>query len=1095
MTNKPVNLRNLHAIIIFAFLLITTTIVTAANSDHFVSTWTTDNDGSSSDTSITIPTTGIGYNYDVDWDNDGTFDELGITGNITHDFGVAGSYTIRIQGSFPRIFFNNEFDKNKITAIQQWGTNAWISMFRAFAGCSNLVINATDVPNLINTIDLENMFRNASSINSGNWLWNTSTITNMQGMFNGAMAFDQDLSSWDIEGVASLGNMFNGVTLSIAHYDALLIGWNAQSLQTSLNFNAGDSVYCSQAAQTAHFNMVNTDNWSINDGGLCEEAYFITTWKTDNPGVSNSTSIIIPTSTAASPSYQVDWNGDGDFDDSDENITYTDSATHDYAVAGTYTVKIKGTFPKILFAGNGDKDKILSIEQWGNNAWTDMTLAFKGATNLVNNASDTPDLSQATKLTSIFDGATSIGANTETANWNWSTSQITGMASMFANASSFNKNISSWDTSNVSNLSAAFNNASSFNQDIGSWQTSNVTTMSHTFNGASSFNGDIGSWDTGSVTNMFTMFFAATSFNQDISSWNTENTENMNSMFSGATSFNQNLGSWDVSSVTTFFDMLNGVTLSSDNYDALLIGWNSLNLTDGITFNAGNSKYCAQTEHKNIESTQNWSFIDGGLCDAGYFISTWKTDSEGSINPTSITIPIRTFFNQYDYQVDWNGDGDFDDIDENIHYTGEATHDYGVAGTYTIRIKGKFPQIRFFQNPQPFLGKKIMSIDQWGTNAWKSMDFAFNNTSNLVLKASDTPNLSIATDLSSMFWNATSIGAASESANWNWDVSNISNMSSMFSGATSFDQNLASWDVTNLLLALNMFGSVTLSDTNYDALLVSWNNLNLAPSVVFSAGNSQYCSQQAHEAKANMVNSDNWTVTDGGRKDACRTPVDLSVIITDGLNAVMMGELVEYSVEISNIGNNDAINVLITDVLPLEISTTSWICNATGSASCSASGVDSINDIVNIPVGEVIAYTVSATIIATDFNDVVYTVNVQADSSQLDTDLNNNTAIDTNINGDKIFTNGFELPVVNITTSQGHIVFDFATVSMAHLTLKPHPIVQGINELGTINLWIHIRNLNGQLQIRMSNKYSENGVWLLGNWDNIYTNQLTDLSW
>jgi large repetitive protein len=74
----------------------------ALASDHFVSTWKTDNAGTSNSTSITIPTTGGGYSYQVDWNNDGDFldgvDETTLnTGDVTHDFGVAGTYTIRIQ--------------------------------------------------------------------------------------------------------------------------------------------------------------------------------------------------------------------------------------------------------------------------------------------------------------------------------------------------------------------------------------------------------------------------------------------------------------------------------------------------------------------------------------------------------------------------------------------------------------------------------------------------------------------------------------------------------------------------------------------------------------------------------------------------------------------------------------------------------------------------------------------------------------------------------------------------------------------------------------------------------------------------------------
>lgn len=85
-----------------------------------MTTWKTDNAGTSNSTSITIPTTGSGYNYSVDWNNDGTFDETGLTANVTHDFGTAGTYTIRITGSFPRIYFNNGGDRLKILSVNQW---------------------------------------------------------------------------------------------------------------------------------------------------------------------------------------------------------------------------------------------------------------------------------------------------------------------------------------------------------------------------------------------------------------------------------------------------------------------------------------------------------------------------------------------------------------------------------------------------------------------------------------------------------------------------------------------------------------------------------------------------------------------------------------------------------------------------------------------------------------------------------------------------------------------------------------------------------------------------------------------------------------
>ena len=98
----------------------------------FITTWKTNNAGTSCSSCITIPTTGTGYNYSVDWNNDGIYDQTGITGSVTHNFGTPGTYTIRITGSFPRIFFNNGGDALKIINIGQWGDIAWTSMAYSF---------------------------------------------------------------------------------------------------------------------------------------------------------------------------------------------------------------------------------------------------------------------------------------------------------------------------------------------------------------------------------------------------------------------------------------------------------------------------------------------------------------------------------------------------------------------------------------------------------------------------------------------------------------------------------------------------------------------------------------------------------------------------------------------------------------------------------------------------------------------------------------------------------------------------------------------------------------------------------------------------
>ena len=86
-------------------------IAWAAPVDDFVTTWKTDNYGISNDTSITVPM--VGGPYDVDWDNDGTFDQFNLTDSVTHDFGVVGTYTIRIRGIYDSIRFNFDGDNEK----------------------------------------------------------------------------------------------------------------------------------------------------------------------------------------------------------------------------------------------------------------------------------------------------------------------------------------------------------------------------------------------------------------------------------------------------------------------------------------------------------------------------------------------------------------------------------------------------------------------------------------------------------------------------------------------------------------------------------------------------------------------------------------------------------------------------------------------------------------------------------------------------------------------------------------------------------------------------------------------------------------------
>ncbi len=202
----------------------------------FVITVKTDNTGSSSDTQFTIPTTGLGYNYNVDCDNDGTKEVTGhTTGDYTCDYtslGGAGTYTVVISDNssagtgFPRIYFNNGGDRDKLLTIEQWGTGQWTSMNSAFYGCSNLALQASDAPDLSLVTNMSRMFQGASAFNQDIGDWDTSSATNMSWMFYNASAFNQDIGDWDTSSVTDIRSMF----MSASAFNQDIGGWDTSSV-------------------------------------------------------------------------------------------------------------------------------------------------------------------------------------------------------------------------------------------------------------------------------------------------------------------------------------------------------------------------------------------------------------------------------------------------------------------------------------------------------------------------------------------------------------------------------------------------------------------------------------------------------------------------------------------------------------------------------------------------------------------------------------------------------------------------------------------------------------------------------------------------
>ena len=226
---KTRTMSKLLATTLTIYLIALASLHSQISENDFVTTWKTDNPGSDQfgPTTILIPTFLSGYDYDIDWNNDGVFDEFGKTGNALHDYGAAGTYTVRIRGTFPQIYINDDLvAKNKIISVEQWGNISWRSMNSAFRGAKNLVINATDAPNLSNASSLYAMFYKASSFNQNINHWDVSNIKIMDFLFAEASSYNQPLDNWNMSNVTSMKGMFE-----YSIFNQNINGWNVSEVQ------------------------------------------------------------------------------------------------------------------------------------------------------------------------------------------------------------------------------------------------------------------------------------------------------------------------------------------------------------------------------------------------------------------------------------------------------------------------------------------------------------------------------------------------------------------------------------------------------------------------------------------------------------------------------------------------------------------------------------------------------------------------------------------------------------------------------------------------------------------------------------------------
>jgi len=156
-----------------------------------------------------------------------TFNNLSDEATIT--FTNAGVYDLHIfpkaVNGFSRIKFNNSGDDEKVKDIKQWGNIVWSSFEGAFFGCKNMLVTATDIPNLSQVTSMDCMFRGGSLANPDTTNWNTSNVTSMYAVFTSAFQFNKPLNNWDVSNVTNIRAMF----LNAFAFNQPLNNWNTSN--------------------------------------------------------------------------------------------------------------------------------------------------------------------------------------------------------------------------------------------------------------------------------------------------------------------------------------------------------------------------------------------------------------------------------------------------------------------------------------------------------------------------------------------------------------------------------------------------------------------------------------------------------------------------------------------------------------------------------------------------------------------------------------------------------------------------------------------------------------------------------------------------
>lgn len=269
------------------------------------------------------------YDSEIDWGDGSAPSEILAwdSPNLTHEYATPGNHLVRVSGSFPGLDFIDSGDKLKLTKVYQFGDVGLIKA--SFHRCKNLIDADAAGAGAVNVVvitgnssnsfyECENMVVppdftgwdmtaatsayyfmvrcGAMNVTPDVGHWTLPNVTSADYMFGfcSSMPTPPDVSNFgmgqcalmtsmfreyagvgsprvstfDVSSLTKATGMFLDSGLSTAEYDATLIAWAAQPVNSGVDAHFGNSKFTpGGAAEAARTKLVSVNGWIITDGG------------------------------------------------------------------------------------------------------------------------------------------------------------------------------------------------------------------------------------------------------------------------------------------------------------------------------------------------------------------------------------------------------------------------------------------------------------------------------------------------------------------------------------------------------------------------------------------------------------------------------------------------------------------------------------------------------------------------------------------------------------------------------------------------------------------------------------------------------------